>query len=387
MSLLKRNAYLKEVKECLANFPVTAIIGPRQVGKTTLASILREELQAQNEEVHYFDLELPAQLMKLDNPQQALEKLKGLIIIDEIQRRPDLFTLMRVLADRRPLPSRFLILGSASGALLHQSSESLAGRIAYIELGGFGIKEVGVQEQDKLWIRGGFPESFLAKSEEVSFRWRQEFIRTFLERDVAMLGIKMEPMLLWKFWQMAAHYHGQIWNGSEISRSLGINARKIQSYLDLLTGTFMIRLLYPWFENVGKRVVKSPKFYIRDSGILHALLDINNKDRLSVNPKLGASWEGFALEQIIMLSKRERNAFFWKTQRGAEIDLVMVYNGEYWGFEFKYADAPSTTKSMHIAIDDLKLKKLFVVYPGNISYKLTDKIEVIPLSHITKLFD
>lgn len=383
--LLERPYYLHKLRKLIQNFPVTALIGARQTGKTTLARIIAEETK-HSQDVHYFDLELPTNLKRLEEPQLALENLKGLIIIDEIQRKPDLFPLLRVFSDRRPLPARFLVLGSASGVLLRQTTESLAGRIAYVELPGFGITEINPENQDKLWIRGGFPDSFLAKDEELSFFWREQFIQTFLERDIPSLGIKVEPMLLWRFWQMAAHYHGQIWHHSEIGRSLKIHDKTVKSYLDLLTDTFMVRQLLPWHENVGKRVVKAPKFYIRDSGILHTVLNLRNLEDVQKNPKLGASWEGFALEQVIQLSQQGKHAFFWATHGGAEIDLIINHRGKLWGFEFKYADAPSSTKSMYIAINDLSLEKIFVIYPGKESYMLSEKIEVLPLMQVPNLF-
>ncbi len=386
MKILKRTSYLSKLKKLIKHYPVTALIGARQTGKTTLARIIAEERKKDGEPVHYFDLELPTHLKRLDEPQQALENLTGLIVIDEIQRRPELFPILRVFADRKPLPARFFVLGSASGVLLKQTTESLAGRIAYVELPGFGITEIHPKDQEKLWIRGGFPSSFLAEDDELSFFWREQFIQTFLERDIPSLGIKVEPMQLWRFWQMAANYHGQIWHNAEIGRSLRISDKTIKSYLDLLTDTFMVRQLSPWYENIGKRIVKAPKFFIRDSGILHTLLNLRNIEDLQKNPKLGASWEGFALEQIIQLSNQGRNVFFWSTHGGAEMDLVINYGGKRFGFEIKYADAPSTTKSMHIAINELSLEKVFVIYPGKERYSLTEKIEVLPLLHVHDLF-
>lgn len=387
MQLLQRPSYLERLKKLIKNYPVTALIGARQTGKTTLARMIAEEKKGEGEEVHYFDLELPTHLKRLDEPQQALENLQGLIIIDEIQRRPDLFPILRVFSDRRPLPAKFLVLGSASGVLLKQTTESLAGRIAYVELPGFNINEVSPQNQEKLWIRGGFPPSFLAEDEDLSLLWREQFIQTFLERDIPALETKIQPMQLWRFWQMAAHYHGQIWHHSEIGRSLGINDKTIKHYLDILTDTFMVRQLLPWYENVGKRLVKAPKFYIRDSGIFHMLLNLKNINAIQTHPKLGASWEGFALEQIIELSGQGKNVFFWSTHSGAEIDLLINHQGKRWGFEFKYADAPSSTKSMHSAIDSLSLEKLFVIYPGKEPYFISEKIEAVPLSNVQNLFN
>lgn len=386
MKILERAYFLEKLRKLIKHYPVTALIGARQTGKTTLARVIAEEKRSEGEPVHYFDLELPTHLRRLDEPQQALENLTGLIVIDEIQRRPELFPILRVFADRRPLPARFLVLGSASGVLLRQTTESLAGRIAYVELPGFGITEIDPGDQDKLWIRGGFPDSFLAEDSELSFFWREQFIQTFLERDIPSLGIKVESMQLWRFWQMAANYHGQIWHNAEIGRSLKMSDKTIKSYLDILTDTFMVRQLFPWYENVGKRVVKAPKFFIRDSGILHMLLNLRNIEDVQKNPKLGASWEGFALEQIIQLSNQGRNVYFWSTHGGAEMDLVMNYGGKRLGFEVKYADAPSTTKSMHIAIENLSLEKVYVIYPGKERYSLTEKIDVVPLIEVAGLF-
>lgn len=366
-------------------FPVTALVGARQTGKSTLAKMIAKSFRKEGD-VHYFDLELIADLKILEQPQQVLENLKGLIIIDEVQRRPDLFPLLRVLSDRRPLPARFLVLGSASGELLKQTSESLAGRIGYIELPGFSIVEIDFKAYRKLWVQGGFPESFLAPTEKVSFLWRQQFIRTFLERDIPSFGIKIEPMQLWRFWQMAAHYHGQIWNHSEIARSLQVSDKTVKGYLDVLTHTFMVRQLAPWYNNTGKRIVKSPKFFIRDSGLLHALLNLTSLEEVQRHPKLGASWEGFALEQVIELSGQAQNVFFWATQGLAEMDLVMNMHGKLWGFEIKYADAPSATKSMRLAMESLKLDKVYVVYPGDKGYLLEENIQVVPLKEAPSLF-
>lgn len=384
--MIERLKFLDKIRNSLLNNPVTALVGSRQSGKTTLAKEIAQEFLRKGQPVHYFDLEYPEDLSKLDNPQRALEPLVGLVVIDEVQRRPELFPLLRVLSDRVPLPAKFLVLGSVSGALLKQTSESLAGRIQYIELPGFGIDEIESSLIDQLWIRGGYPRSFLAMDQEVSFEWRESFIQTFLEKDVGLLGIQVPPIQLWRFWQMAAHFHGQVWNHSELAKSLGLTSPVIKNYLDLLTNTFMVRQLHPWFENRGKRIVKSPKFYIRDSGLLHALLNIRSMDELRRHPKLGASWEGFALEQIIRISGQSRNAFFWATHSGAEIDLLINMRGERWGFEVKFSDAPKKTKSMSIASKDLKLDRVYVVYPGMQSYFLDDNTQVLPLMDVKTLF-
>ncbi len=385
MLLLERTFFLKALETAVLSNPVTALIGPRQSGKTTLARIFESSWQGKGE-VYHFDLEYPPDLARLENPQQALERLNGLVIIDEIQRRPNLFPFLRVLADRQPLPSRFLVLGSASGHLLKQSSESLAGRISFIELPGFGIDEVPNDQIEQLWLRGGFPRSFLAEDNSSSYNWREQFIQTFLERDIPNTGSRISPVQLQRFWQMAAHYHAQVWNHSEIARSLGQSDKTMRTYLDLLTETFMVRQLPPWFENVGKRIVKSPKFYLRDSGLLHTLLGISKREEIERHPKLGASWEGFALEQVIRLSQQGRKAFFWATHSGAELDLLLSIKGCRWGFEFKYTDAPRLTRSLHIAFENLKLDRLVVVYPGKRTYSLDTKIDVYPLGKVPTLF-
>lgn len=324
--MIQRSILLNKVKKSLLTFPVTALVGSRQYGKTTLAKQIMQELLEKGESVTFFDLEDPEDLIRLDNPQRMLEPLKGLIIIDEVQRKPDLFPLLRVFSDRQPLLAKFLVLGSASGNLLKQTSESLAGRIQYIELPGFGIDEVENSLVDQLWLRGSYPRSFLASSEDESFAWRESFIQTFLEKDMGLLGIRVPPIQLWRFWQMAAHFHGQIWNHSEIARSLGVSHTTIKNYLDLLTDTFMVRQLPPWFNNTGKSIVKSPKFYIRDSGLLHTIFNIWTLEDLRKHPKLGASWEGFALEQIIRLSSQSKNIFFWR--RTGELKSILLLTCE-----------------------------------------------------------
>lgn len=377
MELIERENYLQILRESINNYPVTALLGARQTGKTSLARVIMQEYRDAGQKVHYFDLELPSDLQSLQEPQQALQGLEGLVIIDEVQRKEDLFPLLRVFSDRQPLPARFLVLGSASGKLMKQTSESLSGRISYLELPGFNISEV--EEYEKLWLRGGFPRSFLAQSNEISFKWRQNFIRSFVEKDLPSLGIEVSFMQLWRFLQMAAHYHGQLWNHSEIARSLQITDKTVKHYLDIFTETFLVRQLSPWYGNIGKRITKSPKFYIRDCGILHALLNITEKEELQRHPKLGISWEGFALEQLIELSGEGQNVYFWNVYKGAEMDLVLNIKGKLWGFEMKYADAPTCTKSMYTAREELGLEHLFVVYPGTRNYYLGEKIDAVPL--------
>ena len=375
-----RNLYRQQIQSSLAQFRVTALLGPRQCGKTTLARMLAASPDS------YFDLEDPLDLARLETPRQTLGKLTGLVVIDEVQQQPGLFPLLRVLADRPNPPARFLILGSASPTLVKGVSESLAGRVGFVDLSGFDATEVGFDHLDTLWLRGGFPESYLSSSDESSYHWRQQFIRTFLTRDIPQLGITIPAENLRRFWLMIAHYHAQIWNASEIAGSLGINYKTAQHYLDILTGAFMIRALPPWTENLGKRVRKAPKIYLRDSGLFHALQNIRSLPELQTHPKLGASWEGLALEHVLRVLRAEPGeAFYWATHSGAELDLMLVRGGKRWGFEFKYADAPRTTKSMRTALEDLKLERLYVIYPGERDYTLDDKIEVLAFPRVEKL--
>lgn len=353
------------ISNSLKSFAVVALLGARQVGKTTLARLVAQDLQNKNSEIHTFDLEDPSDLARLANPKLSLEPLRGLIIIDEIQRQPDLFPLLRVLADRKPAPARFLILGSASRDLINQSSESLAGRIMYIEIPPLGLSENSLIQMEQLWIRGGYPRSYLASAEEESANWREQYIRTFLERDIPQLGINIPAMTLRRFWMMLAHYHGQTLNYSEIGRSLDLSDATIKRYCEILSGTFMVRRLQPWFENIGKRQVKTPKIFIRDSGILHSLLQITKKDQIESNPKLGASWEGFAQEEILKSCKiREEEAFFWSVHQQGELDLLLFLNGRRVGIEFKYTDSPRLTPSMKMSRELLKLSELILVHPG-----------------------
>ena len=375
-----RASYRRQIQDSLTHFRVTALLGPRQCGKTTLARALATGPNA------YFDLEDPLDLARLDAPRQALGSLTGLVVIDEIQRRPDLFPLLRVLADRQGPPARFLVLGSASLDLIKGVSESLAGRVGFVDLSGFDGTEVGFDRLETLWLRGGFPESFLSDSDEASFHWRQQFIRTFLTRDIPQLGITVPSEQLRRFWLMVAHYHGQTWNASEIAGSLGVNYKTAQHYLDILTGSFMIRSLPSWTENLGKRVRRAPKIYLRDSGLFHALQRISSLSELQAHPKLGASWEGLALEHVLRVLRVEPGeAFHWATHGGAELDLLLVRGEERWGFEFKYADAPRTTKSMRAALDTVRLDHLFVIYPGEKDYTLDDRIRVLALRNIEGL--
>lgn len=364
------------VRTALKRSRVVALLGPRQCGKTTLA---RQFVPV--ESLNYFDLEDPASLARLSEPDTALRSLKKLVVIDEIQRRPDLFPLLRVLADRNPLTARFLILGSAAPDLLKQSSETLAGRLETVPLEGFRLADLGLAAQPRHWLRGGFPLSYAARTEADSLTWRHQFLQTFLERDMPQLGVTIPAIALRRFWNMVAHYHGQIWNAAELARALAVNESTVRRYLDLMTGVFMVRQLPPWFENLGKRQVKAPKIYVRDSGLLHALLGVANQRDLEHHPKVGASWEGYAVEEVLK-ALRPDEAYYWATHNGAEIDLVLFKNGRRIGVECKRADAPVLTPSMRIALADLKLDALYVVYPGEKRYTLAKKVEVVPLAEL-----
>ncbi|MBN2244076.1 MAG: ATP-binding protein [Acidobacteria bacterium] len=366
---IERAHSIREVHHHLELFPVTAIVGPRQSGKSTLA------LQMQPD--HYFDLENPRDLFRLEQPQLALEKLKGLICIDEIQRKPDLFPLMRYLTDINP-EQRYLILGSASRELVTGSSESLAGRIGYIELGGFTIDEI--RDRETLWFRGGLPPSTLSATDADSILWRNNYIKTFLERDLPQLGVQIPSSTIRRFWTMLSHFHGQLLNLSQLGESFGITGKTARHYVDILESALTVRLLEPWHNNTSKRLVKSPKLYIRDSGIFHSLQAIESRDRLEAHPMLGASFEGFALEQCCRVINRD--VYFWRTHAGAELDLYWIGPAGPVGAEFKYADIPRTTKSMHTAIADLSLEHLYVIYPAGECFPLHEKITALPLSDV-----
>lgn len=371
---MERPLEIKQIERLFRSHPIVAILGPRQCGKTTLARMYAEG-QADFTPINYFDLESYIDLERLRNPLLTLGSLEGLIVIDEVQRAKDLFSILRVLADQKKNGQRYLILGSASGELLQQSSESLAGRIAYMELTPFSFREA--KNLERLWLRGGFPKSYLAKTDQESFDWREFYIRTFLEQDIPNLGIRIPPQALRRFWIMLANYHGNVLNSSELGRSLGVSDAKIRQYLDILTGTFMIRQLHPWWENIGKRQLKSPKIYFRDSGILHSLLNLAEPSDLQVSAKLGASWEGFAVEEIISAHRiRGQDCYFWATHSGAEVDLLLHKGEKLIGIEIKYSDAPRITKSMQIALQDLKLQHLYVIYPGQTDYPLSESITV-----------
>lgn len=368
---MERKIYLEQIKRHLRVQPICAILGARQVGKTTLARQFTEQYDGK---VEFFDLENPVHLASLENPMLTLSKYEDyLVVIDEIQRRPDLFPILRVLVDDPQKKYTFLILGSASRELMRQSSETLAGRIGYIELPPFTLFEV--DHSNKLLIRGGFPRSYLAKSDEDSFLWREGYINTFLEKDLPNFGFDVPPKIMHRFWMMLCFYHGQYFNAREIAYSLMLSDKTIRKYLDILAGTFMIRVLQPWYENIKKRQVKTPKIYFRDSGIFNTLSSNRSLAELAKNPKIGALWEGFALEQVInCLQMRSDDCYFWATSNEAEIDLFTFKNGKRLGFEFKYSDSPKMTKSIHIGLEALKLEHLYVIFPGNIHFPLDEKI-------------
>jgi len=372
--MLPRPSRLTALEAALARSPVVAVLGPRQCGKTTLARQLVPAASA-----NYFDLEDPISLARLDQPLTALGELRGTVVIDEVQRRPELFPLLRVLADRADQPAQVLILGSASPELLRQSSESLAGRREIVEMEGFCLAEVGLEQANTLWLRGGFPRSFLAANDVDSLIWRRDFIRTLLESDLPQLGVRVPAATLQRFWAMLAHFHGQLWNGAELGRSLGVNQTTCRRYLDLLAGVFMVRLLQPWHVNSLKRQVKAPKIYFRDSGLLHQLLQIPSHDALLQHPRLGACWEGFVIEQLLT-SWRPEDAWFWATHGGAELDLLVTQGGRRLGVEIKRADAPRLSTSMRQALADLELDELLVITPGERSYRLHERARVVTLA-------
>ncbi len=378
--LIDRPTPARRIREALEVHPCAALTGPRQCGKTTLARQIAAEARA----TAYFDLEAATDRQRLTAPEQALTRLKGLVVIDEVQRMPALFETLRVLVDRPDNEARFLLLGSASPQLVKGVSESLAGRVGLVDLGGFNLGETGADAWRTLWERGGFPRAFLARSGKGSALWRRDFVRTFLERDIPQLGITIPAESLRRFWTMIAHYHGQTWNASEFARSLGSSEATARRYLDILAGAFMVRVLPPWFENLKKRQVKAPKVYVRDTGLLHTLLGIPREDQLLGHPKVGASFEGFVIEQLVG-ALDTRDAYYWATHAGAELDLLVLHGGKRYGFEFKFADAPGTTRSMRVALEDLSLEKLWVVYPGDEGYALDDRISVLPVAGIAGL--
>ena len=375
---LFRPEYEAEISQSMAANPITAILGPRQCGKTTIARKLAAE-----DSSGFFDLEDPDDFELLKNSaKQILSQQSGLVIIDEVQRLPELFPLLRVLADQPNTNRKFLLLGSASPELMRNSSETLAGRIGFVDLTGFRLDEVGIENLSPLWMRGGFPRSYLADDDQQSYQWRQDFIRTFLERDLNLLGFNLPAQTMRRFWMMLAHYHGQIWKASEFARSLGISEPTVKNWLDVLTGAYMVRQVQPWYENLQNRQVKAPKIFIRDSGLLHALLSLPGSE-IQTNAKLGASWEGFVIEQIINRLKT-RDYYYWRTHAGLELDLLVLKNSKRLGFEIKFSGTPKVTRSMHQIIEDLKLDQFYIVYQGNHRLALEEKIQLLPVNDIVK---
>ena len=374
--MIPRKEHVDAILELLRVFPAVAILGPRQVGKTTLAQQVARRYPAPR---HRLDLENPADLNRLlEDPLLVLHELEGLVVIDEIQRRPELFPILRVLADRRPRRARFLILGSASPALIKQSSESLAGRITYYGLGGLRLQEVGFHRLDRRWLRGGFPEAWLARTNGGATLWLESFIRTFLERDLPELGMRVAGPTMRRFWTMLAHWHGQVWNASEFGRSFGVADTTVRRYLDMLAGALVVRQLQPWHENIKKRQVKAPRIYIRDTGLLHALLGIGDLTSLNSHPKSGASWEGLLLETVIeQLGLSEERTFFWSVHSGAELDLLVSRGRHRIGVEIKRTTAPKVTRSMRTAALDLNLAEVVVIHAGAESYRLARNVRAV----------
>ena len=368
------------IHEAFSVHPVAALTGPRQCGKTTLARAIAARTLASA----YFDLERATDRRRLATPETTLRPLDGLVVVDEVQQSPSLFEAVRVLVDRPENPARFLLLGSASPTLVRGVSESLAGRVGLVDLAGFDLGETDPGEWRRLWLRGGFPRSYLAAATRGSALWRRNFLRTFLERDLPRFGIAVPAERIRRFWTMVAHYHGQIWNAAEFARALGSSEASARNHLDILVGAFMVRALPPWFENLGKRQVKSPRIYLRDSGLLHTLLGLPDARTLSGHPKIGASFEGFAIEQILAALDTQ-DAYFWRTHAGAELDLFIRHRGRRYGFEFKYADAPGPTRSMRVALEDLRLDHLWVVYPGDDAYDLDERLSVVPVADVFAL--
>ena len=378
--LIRRRSF-EAIRTALGRASVVVLAGPRQCGKTTLA---RQFLDPDS--VNYFDLESPASLGRLDEPMTALEPLRGLVVIDEVQLRPELFPALRVLVDRTPSPARFLVLGSASGGLLRQTSESLAGRTERVLLGGFMANEAAHHSSDTLaglWRRGGLPRSFLAEREEDSVAWRREYIQTLLERDFPQWGVSAPAVAVGRFWAMLAHCHGQTWNAAEPARALGVRPAVVARYLDALTDAMMVRQLRPWFANIRKRQVKAPKIYIRDSGLLHQLLGITTEKAVLTHPRMGASWEGFVIEQVLSTEAHDE-AFFWATHQGAEIDLVLRRGDTLYGIECKFADAPRVTPSIRNALTDIGLARVAILYPGTRRFPLSDRVEAVPLETLSR---
>lgn len=381
--MIERPSHLRAVTRLLGRFPVVGLLGARQVGKTTLAEAIGRAFKG---EVTRFDLEDPAAVARLADPMLALGGLRGLVLLDEVQNRPELFPSLRVLADRRPVKARFLVLGSASPQLLRQSSESLAGRIAYHLLPGLSLADVPQKQWNRLWLRGGFPRAFLARTDDAGFEWLEQFLRTFVARELPQFGITAGAQSMRRFWSMLAHGHGQVWNASELGRSMGLSDTTVRAYLDKMADAFVMRQLQPWHENLGKRQVKAPKIYVRDTGLLHALLDIRNSRQLELHTKVGASWEGFVIDQVIQaLEAAPHECYYWRTHAGAELDLLFTRGTRRIGFEVKRTTAPALTPSMKTAMTDLRLKQLYVVHAGDATFPLSRQIQAVALDDLLKV--
>ena len=381
--MINRNALLNKIQKAFTVNRIVCLLGPRQAGKTTIARTIWDSLGKKKGDPGYFDLEKPLDIQLLETPELSLRPLEGMIVIDEIQRRPDLFSFLRYLHDEN-LPQQYLILGNASRELIAQASESLAGRIAFIEITPFSLTET--HELENLWLKGGFPKSYLAPADDSSMDWRQNYVRTYIEQDLGTFGLGFNPDTLRKMWFMLAHYHGQIFNASELGNSLGISQPTVKKYLSYLQATFMMRILNPWHANISKRQVKSPKIYFRDSGLLHYMFGLETSLSLRMHPKVGASWEGFALEEICRFYETDpQDCYFWASHNNAELDLLILKKGKKIGFEFKYQDAPKITPSMKVAREDLELDELYVIYPGHRTYSLTDKILVTSLEDFLRI--
>ncbi|MDE0309775.1 MAG: ATP-binding protein [Acidiferrobacterales bacterium] len=378
--MIDRIRHEKRLCDHLGEYPVVGLIGTRQVGKTTLA---RNIVRQWADQTHYFDLESSADVARLSDAMFALSPLRGLVVLDEVHRLPDLFPAIRVLADRESEPAKFLILSGASPSLLRQGGESLAGRIAYYELPGLNLSETGADSSDEIWLRGGFPKSFTASTQLTSYKWRRTFIRTFLDRDLPQFGVTIPGIAMERFWMMLAHCHGQVWNGSEIGRAFGVSHTATRRYLEMLQSTFVARCLQPWHANIRKRQIKAPKAYIRDSGILHGLLGIRNLEELHSHPKVGASWEGFVVDNLIQaLDVAERDCLFWATHTGAEIDMIVNVGGRLRGYEIKRTASPAITPSIRSALEDLDLDRVDIIYPGEASFALSDRVNAVPAASI-----
>jgi uncharacterized protein len=377
--IIQRPFIIQQIRTAVNRSPITALLGPRQCGKTTLARIFSGDKNAV-----FFDLESKPDQQRLQNPELVLGALQGIVILDEIQTMPQLFSVLRVLVDRPENKVKFLILGSASPELIKNVSETLAGRVEFVEMSGFNLLEIGKKKWREIWLRGGFPRSFLAKTDEDSRAWREGFIRTFLERDIPQLGISIPSAAMRRFWTMLAHFHGQVWNASKLARSMGLSDKTVRSYLDILTGTFMIHQLQPWFENTSKRQIKSPKIYLRDSGILHGLLNLSDTHSLLGHPQVGASWEGFVIDQALNII-RPSQAYFWGVHSGAELDCFFIHQGKRYGIEVKLSESPTLTKSIKSAMTMLSLDHLWIIYPGEHSYDIEKNISVHSISDIEVL--